>query len=176
MKSADLLLQLEEKLAELARAVEPYANQKTSGARFDNQLFHTRSTRPGDYLAEIRHSLLMLKQSVDGHRSESVAWMAERMVLQIGALQRELATQALRRSEIRTVSESENMYEKLAKHQGYERRLRAMIVDRESQLALQETLSGQQNLQREIAALEGRLQRCLHALKRIERTIEKSEQ
>ncbi len=176
MKSAYLLEQLEGKLEELAQAVAPHTHKRAPRARFDNQLFHCQSTRLGDYLQEVRHSLSLLKQSVNGQRTERVAWMAERVVLQISALQRELATLKLRTAETHEEPQQENLYEKLAKHQDYERRLKAMIADRESQLAVQQTLAQQQALQREIAALEGRLQRCLQALKRIERAIEKREQ
>ncbi|WP_380184267.1 primosomal replication protein PriC [Kalamiella sp. sgz302252] len=175
MKSAHLLEQLQAKLEELAQAVAPHANKQTPKARFDSQLFHCHSTRLGDYMQEVRQSLLLLRQSVNGQRTERVAWMAERVVLQMSALQRELATLKLRSRETPPEPEQENLYEKLAKHQDYERRLRAMVADRESQLGQQETLAQQQKLQREIAALEGRLQRCLQALKKIERAIENRE-
>jgi len=175
MKSAYLLEQLEEKLEALAQEVVPHTHKRTPKARFDSQLFHCRSTRLGDYLEEVRQSLAQLKQSVSAQRTERVAWMAERVVLQMSALQRELATQTLRKGEVHEVAESTTLYEKLAQHQDYERRLRAMIVDRESLLAHQQTLAQQQTLQREIAAFEGRLQRCLQALRRIERAIEKYE-
>lgn len=175
MKTALLLQQLEEKLEQLAEAVAPHSNQRTPRARFDAQLFHSHSTRLGDYLLEIKESMVMLRQSVAYQRTDRVAWMAERVVLQMSALQRELATQALRKNEAVAVPVSENLYEKLAKHQDYERRLQAMIADRESQLNRCETLVQQQNIQREIAALEGRLQRCLQATRRIERAIEKRE-
>jgi primosomal replication protein N'' len=175
MKSAHMLEQLASRLEQLAEAVEPHRNKRTPKARFDAQLFHSHSTRLGDYLLEIRESLKMLNQSVADQRTERVAWLAERVVLQISALQRELATQTLRKGEAVAEPVSENLYEKLAKHQDYERRLRDMITDRESQLANCETLVQQQNLQREIAAQEGRLQRCLQATKRIERAIEKRE-
>ncbi|WP_034912831.1 MULTISPECIES: primosomal replication protein [Erwinia] len=175
MKSAFLLQQLDAQLNQLATAVEPHANTRMTEARFDQQLFHCRALRLGDYLAEIRQSLAQLRHSVNGGRAERVAWMAERVVLQMGALQRELATQKLRKADARARPVGENFYEKLAKHQDYERRLRAMVADRESLLASCDTLVQQQNLQREIAAIEGRLQRCLQALKRIERAIEKQE-
>lgn len=175
MKSTGLLQQLEMQLEQLARAVEPHANKRTSKARFDLQLFHCHTTRLGDYLLEVRQTLEQLKQSVRDNRTDSVAWMAERVVLQMGALQRELATQTLRNGEAKPATVQENLYEKLAETQGFERRLRAMIADRESLLATQETLAQQQHIQRELAALEGRLQRCLQALKRMERGIEKRE-
>ncbi|MEM6160619.1 primosomal replication protein [Erwinia sp. P6884] len=176
MKSALLLQQLEEKLNQLAQAIAPHAGKRTPAARFDHQLFHCHTTRLGDYLLELQQSMAQLKQSVQDQRTERVAWMAERVVMQIGALQRELATQTLRKGETRAEPAAVNLYEKLAEHQDYERRLRAMVADRESQLATRDTLAQQQTLQREIAALEGRLQRCLQALKRIERAIEKGEQ
>ncbi|VTT28430.1 primosomal replication protein N'' [Klebsiella pneumoniae] len=175
MKSAALLQQLETQLEQLAQAVEPHANKRNAQARFDHQLFHSHSTRLGDYLQEVRQTMALLKQSVKDNRPESVAWMAERVVLQMSAMQRELATLKMRSSETRAAPVRENLYEKLAEHQDFERRLRAMIQDRESLLAVQETLAQQQQLQREVAALEGRLQRCLQALKRIERGIENRE-
>lgn len=175
MKHSDLLQHLDQQLALLAAAVAPYADTRTASARFDQQLFHCHTTRLGDYLQEVQQTLQGLKQSVTDNRAERVAWMAERMVLQMGALQRELATQTLRRNEKVPVQPAENLYEKLAEHQDFERRLRAMIADRESLLAVQETLAQQQQLQRELAALEGRLQRCRQALKRIERQIENRE-
>lgn len=175
MKSVVLLQQLEIQLEKLALAVEPHANKRTTQARFDHQLFHCHTTRLGDYLLEVRQTLAQLAQSVRDNRTESVAWMAERVVLQMSALQREVATQKMRSSERRPAPIKENLYEKLAEHQDFERRLRAMIGDRESLLAQQETLIRQQHLQRELAALEGRLQRCLQALKRIERAIENRE-
>lgn len=176
MRREYLLGQLAAQIKQLVHTLAPHAHEKASSARFDGQLFHCNSIRLGDCLQEVRQSLAMLKQSSISGSSESVAWLAERMVRQIGALQREVATQSLRKKDLQTVPEEESLYEKLAKHQDYERRLRAAIADRESQLAYQDTLSGQQKLQREIAAQEGRLQRCLQALKRIEQAIEKSEQ
>lgn len=175
MKSALLLQQLEAKLELLAAAVAPHSDKRTPKARFDEQLFHSHSTRLGDYLLEIRQNLAQLKQSVVGRRTERVAWVAERILLQMSALQRELATQNLRKNEIVPEPLTENLYEKLARHQDYERRLLTMISDRESQLNRCETPARQQALQHEIAVQEGRLQRCLQATKRIERAIEKGD-
>lgn len=101
MKSALLLQQLEDKLEQLASAVQPHANKRTPQARFDHQLFYAHSTRLGDYLDEIRKSMVLLRQSVADQRTERVAFMAERVVMQMSALQRELATQTLRKAEER---------------------------------------------------------------------------
>lgn len=50
-----------------------------------------------------------------------------------------------------------------------------MIRDRDSLLAAADDLSRARQLQQEIAALEGRLQRCRQALTRLEYQIERGE-
>ena len=89
-----------------------------------------------------------------------MAFLAEKLVAQIAALQRELATRALRRKNQPKEAPEADLYHKLAEHQDYERRLIGMIQDRESLLGRQTTLAAQQKLQHELAALEGRLMRC----------------
>ncbi len=162
MKSSILLQQLDVRLEQLARSVAPLAERRTRRARFDQQLFHCQSQRLGDYLQEIYDTLAQLKQSVAAQHPEQLAWLAERVVLQIGALQREVANQPVSRAA------ASSPQQKLAQHLEFERRLLAMIAEREQQLGQQETLLQQQALQREIVALEGRLQRCRAALRLIE--------
>lgn len=162
MKSSILLQQLDVRLEQLARSVAPLAERRTRRARFDQQLFHCQSQRLGDYLQEIYDTLAQLKQSAAAQHSEQLAWLAERVVSQIGALQREVANQPASRE---TASSPQ---QKLAQHLEFERRLLAMIAEREQQLGQQETLLQQQAVQREIVALEGRLQRCRAALRLIE--------
>lgn len=174
MKTASLLQALDARVAELATAIEPYALQRAPQARFDNKLFSTYSTQLRDYLAETQVNLAQLHNSVKVGKTEQVAFIAEKLVAQISALTRELATWKLRNSEPQKAV-AENLYEKLSTHQDYERRLIAMIAERESQLASQTSFGGQQKLQKELAAQEGRLQRCRQALSRIERAIERRE-
>lgn len=174
MNTESLLKLLNTRIDELATAIAPLAQQRTSQARFDKKLFTTHSTQLKDYLLEVRANMNKLQYSVEQKRTEQVAFLAEKLVEQLAALQRELATKELRDGE-RKQPETENFYQKLATHQDYERRLQAMINDRENQHAQQTTLVGQQKLQREILALEGRLQRCRQALNRLERIIERQE-
>ena len=56
-----------------------------------------------------------------------------------------------------------------------EKRGIAMIEDRETTLGQLATFSDQQRVQKELAALEGRLMRCRQALAKIERQIERQE-
>ncbi|SFN36464.1 restart primosome assembly protein PriC [Izhakiella capsodis] len=171
MKSDRLLAQLRAKLNGLAERLEPVFQQRSVRARFDNQLFHSQSLRLIDCLREAERNMTQLSHAVAHDRSEQVAWSAERLVQQIAALERELATQSLRKTEPAHAEPGKTLYELLSEHQDYERRLQAMIADRERQLE-QCASSGAPKLQREIAALEGRLQRCRQALKKIERRIE----
>ena len=167
---------LEQQLALLAQAVTPLADRPLAYSRFDRQLFQSHGTRLRDYLSEVEQNFQALRHLVEEDRAERVAFMTERLVAQIGALQREISTQALRRQEKTPVAIASDLYQKLAEHQDYERRLNLMIQDRESQLDRAVTLSAQQQLQREVAALEGRLARCRQALVRLERQVEKREQ
>ncbi|MCW2474733.1 MULTISPECIES: primosomal replication protein [unclassified Symbiopectobacterium] len=176
MNRHHFLQALEHQLVLLAQAVAPLADRPLAYSRFDRQLFQSHGTRLRDYLSEVEQNFQSLRHLVTENRTERVAFMTEKLVAQIGALQRELSTQALRRQEKTPVAIASDLYQKLAEHQDYERRLNLMIQDRESQLDRATTLSAQQQLQREVAALEGRLARCRQALARLERQVERREQ
>ncbi|MGV3344815.1 primosomal replication protein PriC [Enterobacteriaceae bacterium LUAb1] len=175
MKNNVLLHQLHAKIAQLAEEMAPIVSQQSHYARFDVQLFHCHSTRLGDYLAVLQQHYQQLQQSVQDNHTEQVNWLAERMVAQIAALRREIATLHMRKKNEKNILRNDkSLYEKRAEHQQFERRLHTMITDREKMLSQQESLSQQRKLQQEIAVLAGRLQRCRQALKRIEQDIEQS--
>lgn len=176
MNRHHFLQALEHQLTLLAQAVAPLADRPLAYSRFDRQLFQSHGTRLRDYLSEVEQNFQALRHLVEENSTERVAFMTEKLVAQIGALQREISTQALRRQEKTPVIVASDLYQKLAEHQDYERRLNLMIQDRESQLDRAVTLTAQQQLQREIAALEGRLTRCRQALTRLERQVERREQ
>lgn len=175
MSTHRLLQVLEQQIAALAAGISPQGNAPLQQARFDAALFNSRGTRLRDYLAEIEKNFAQLQAAVADNRTAQVAFLAEKLVAQIAALQREQATLALRRKNQPQRAPAPDLYHKLAEHQDYERRLLSMIQDRESLLGRQTTLAGQQKLQQELAALEGRLMRCRQALTRIERSIERKE-
>ncbi|AUH01676.1 primosomal replication protein [Pectobacteriaceae bacterium CE70] len=175
MNTQTLLQALEHQITTLAQEIASVATHPASQSRFDRQLFSCYGTRLGDYLHEVQQNHQHLRQYVAEKRTERVAFMAEKLLAQITALQRELATQQLRQQEP-TSAPPKDLYHKLSEHQGFERRLLAMIQDRESLLYQQTTLSEQQRLQKELAALEGRLLRCRQALSRLEKQIERREQ
>lgn len=175
MSTQRLLQALEQQIAALASVVQPRGDVPIPQARFDAALFANHGTRLRDYLAEVQKNFAQLQAAVKDNRAAHVAFLAEKLVTQITALQREIATQTLRRNnqpkEVATV----DLYHKLAEHQEYERRLISMIEDRENLLGQQTTFAAQKKLQQELAALEGRLARCRQALARIERNIERKE-
>ncbi|WP_434462489.1 primosomal replication protein PriC [Serratia plymuthica] len=175
MSTHRLLQVLEQQIAALAAEVTPRGDAPIPQARFDTALFSNRGTRLRDYLAEVQRNFAQLQTAANDSRISQVAFLAEKLVAQITALQRELATQALRRKNQPKEVVAVDLYHKLAEHQDYERRLMSMIQDRESLLGRQTTFAAQQKLQHELAALEGRLVRCRQALARIERSIERKE-
>lgn len=175
MSTEKLLQVLESQIEALSAQVDPQANMPSQQARFDLKLFGNHGNRFRDYLLEVHKNMAQLKQVVAENRTQQVAFLAEKLVAQISALQRELATQKLRKTNPEPKYNKLDPYHKLAEHQDYERRILAMIQDRESQLGKQNLLTEQQKIQKELAALEGRLMRCRQALIKIERSIEKKE-
>ncbi|HDL6869831.1 TPA: primosomal replication protein [Yersinia enterocolitica] len=175
MSTEKLLQVLESQIEALSAQVGPQANMPSQQARFDLKLFGNHGNRFRDYLLEVHKNMAQLKQVVAENRTQQVAFLAEKLVAQISALQRELATQKLRKTNPEPKYNKLDPYHKLADHQDYERRILTMIQDRESQLGKQNLLTEQQKIQKELAALEGRLMRCRQALIKIERSIEKKE-
>lgn len=175
MNTQRLLQALERQIAMLASEIQPCGDIPIPQARFDVVLFANHGTRLRDYLAEVQKNFTQLQTAVQHHRTAHVAFLAEKLVVQLSALQREMATQTLRRKNQPKEVLSVDLYHKLAEHQDYERRLIAMIQDRESLLDQQTTFAAQKTWQHEMATLEGRLVRCRQALARIERNIERKE-
>ncbi|KTR48396.1 PriC [Pantoea ananatis] len=132
--------------------------------RFDSQLFTTKGTRLADYLQEIEHNYQRLCQpNGDVARSQ---WLASHLVDQIAALQREARTQELRSPQERAQPSSRQR--KYQEYREYERRLQAMIDQREQRMALAETLVVQQQLKKDLEVLEGRMARCRQAIRSVE--------
>ncbi len=170
MKTDRLLQSLQTRMENLAQMLEPLAQHRTLSARFDRQLFQTRSTLINDYLQECWRNLDALTDHVRQQKTAQVAWLAEHLVAQMEALAREGATWSLRHHDSAHLPAGRR-HAQLLQHQEYERRLLAMKQQREAQLRDVETLQAQQKLHKEIDALDGRLARCRHALAGIERVL-----
>ena len=146
--------------------------QQSDGAcrqpRFDAQLFRSKGTRLADYLCELEQNIAQLSAaSIDVIRRQ---WLADKVLDQIAALQRECQSQQLRPARERPRSDPRQ--HKREEYLGYETRLLAMIEQREAHLAQAETLSVQQQLIREVQVLHERLARCRTAIHKLELSIQ----
>ncbi len=151
-------------LLTLRQAIHSHPDGECRSPRFDNQLFTTKGTRLADYLQEIEHNYQRLCQA--GEDVERSQWLAGHLVDQIAALQREASTQQLR-SRAERVRPSTRQ-QKYLEYREYERRLQAMIDQREQRLALAETFAVQQQLKKDLEVLEGRMARCRQAIRSVE--------
>ncbi|KJV27275.1 prephenate dehydrogenase [Pantoea sp. BL1] len=157
-----------QRLLALVDQLRQQISQQRDGAcrqpRFDAQLFRCKGTRLADYLAELEQNLTQLSAAdTDVMRRQ---WLAEKVLDQIAALQRECQSQQLRTQRERPRVDPRQS--KREEYQGYETRLLAMIEQREQHLARAETLSVQQQLIRDIEVLHERLARCRHAMHKLE--------
>ncbi len=166
MNTSQLLQSLEARITQLRAELAPLAGHMSLMPRFDVKLFSCRGTLLGDYLAELENNYRHLAQAVSRQDEARSAWLAERLANQMAALTRESATWTLRRYDDARRATS-RLSARMHRHQDYERRLLAMKVEREAQLAREQTLAGQQRLVRELEALEGRIDRCRAALAQI---------
>nr|WP_318382562.1 primosomal replication protein N'' [uncultured Enterobacter sp.] len=170
MKTVRLLQALSQQLNDLRAQAAPLARHATVGARFDRHLFQTRSTLISACLEEAERNLTALRHAVERAQLAQVAWLAEHLSAQIAAIMRETATWSLRAWDSPSPAVAKWQRKRL-EHQEFERRLLAMKAAREARLRDVAQLAEQQNLQREVMALEGRLARCRHALERIESVL-----
>lgn len=148
----------------LRQDIARHPDGRCHSPRFDSQLFTTKGTRLADYLQEIEQNYQRLCQhNEEVDRSQ---WLANHLVDQIAALQREASTQQLRTRQERVQPSSRQL--KYQEYREYERRLQAMIDQREQRMALAETLAVQQQLKKDLEVLEGRLARCKQAIRSVE--------
>lgn len=88
MSTQRLLQVLAQQIAALAAEVTPRGDAPIPQARFDAALFANRGTRLRDYLAEVEKNFAQLQSAANDSRTSQVAFLAEKLVAQIAALQR----------------------------------------------------------------------------------------
>lgn len=143
---------------------------------FDEQLFQCKATFLVPCIEETRQTLASLIREDDtGKLTPARAeYLTERLISQIEAIQRELATTKIRKHEPKHDSYYQKpineLYQNLAQHQEWERRLKEMV--REKQLQLEHAPPLQKPaLQNALAATEQRLSRCQASKIKIEKQI-----
>lgn len=158
-----LLGRLNNRIDQLAQAVAGQKDFALSTPRFDRQLFQEKGTRLTNYVQEIQRNYQQISQLSAYGQTDRLNWLAERVVMQISALQREMATLSLRPS--LTLSRSNGTGEdKYHRIQHTQQRLLKEIAEYEYQLGRVETLVQQQMLQHNIEVLEDQLVRCRKTL------------
>ena len=170
---------LENITTQLAEQVATIDSQRGEAQRplFDEQLFHCRSKLLGPCVEEIQEEIVALRREhIQGTLAPSrTQHVCERIIAQIQAVQREIATQHIRKSEPQRIRHWQKpIYElkqDLAQHQEWARRLAAMQRNKERALLHCHSADEQQALQNEAATLAERLRRCRLALAKIEKQI-----
>lgn len=148
---------------------------------FDQQLFRHRSKLLTPCVLEIAQELAILQkeQQMGKLLPERTQHMCEKLIAQINAIQRELATQHIRKNEPQQTAKWQrsinDIYQDLNKHRDWERRLKAMLRDKESLVNRCSSQFEQQQAQKEVLALEGRVSRCQAALITLENEINRRE-
>lgn len=143
---------------------------------FDETLFHCKARLLVPCVKETQSTLETIIREQDSGRLTSLRaeYLTERLFAQVSALQRELATQPIRKNEPKHYSHYQRpinvLYQELAQHQDWERRLMEMVRDKLAEL---ETASpfAQQNAQQALLSTEQRLERCRAAKLKIEKQI-----
>ncbi len=145
-------------------------------ALFDEHLFSRKSRLLVPYVKEAKSTLQTLISERNANRLTDLraAYLAERLVSQIEALQRELSTVSIRKNELkhkhhfrRPINE---IYQDLAQHKEWERRLMEMVLDKTRILDASSSFD-QQEAQKHLLATEQRLKRCQEAIIKLENQI-----
>lgn len=165
-------------LDDLARQAQELDNTRGEHFQplFDDRLFQCNALLLAPYIEETRSvvSSIVQERSTNRLTNERAEYLTEKLTAQIEAIQRELSTQNIRKKEAKPkgyYKKSINvLYQDLAQHQEWERRLRTMVREKEIEVENASTSRKPQALRALIAA-EKRLERCTAATLKLEKQI-----
>ncbi|CAH0540624.1 primosomal replication protein [Vibrio marisflavi] len=145
-------------------------------ALFDERLFHgkARLLVPCVEEAQATLSSLTREQQTEKLTRQHAEFLTQRLVAQIEAIQRELSTLSIRKKEPKHRhyfrKSIHRLYQDLAQHQEWERRLKEMV--RAQELAVsQASFSQQAQAQQTLIKTEQRLKRCQDSKLKLEKQI-----
>lgn len=144
---------------------------------FDERLFSCRSARLSPCVLEVESAIDALEKNhvKNALSSEKTSHLCEKLINQISALQREIATLTLRAQEqnfsFKPKASLNLLYQALAQHLSWEWRLESKIKETEKALQLYLAPQDQQAIQNQLLHLEKRLNRCKNARQKIEGKI-----
>lgn len=179
MNLTHLKQQLQNMAAEAAEIDNRRAESRTP--LFDERLFPRRFRQLSPCVSEAKHLVEQLeKEQASGHLSSiRASHLCEKLINQISALQREIATLSVREQEKRFTPKASisisQLYQNLSQHQDWERRLDDMVRDATGALNNCASYQDQQKHQQQLLATEQRLSRCKAARQKIEAKIDYSE-
>lgn len=173
------LSDLKTQLDTLARQAADIDRKRGESAKplFDERLFTclARLLTPCVHESQSVVATIEREQQAGKLTSLRAEHLCEKLLYQLQALQREVATQAVRAQEKSFAPKSgtsiSQLYQDLAQHQSWERRLADMVRDAESRLGQCGTIQEQQQVQKQLVVAEGRLARCRDARQKIEARI-----
>ncbi|MCO6548758.1 MAG: primosomal replication protein [Gilliamella sp.] len=162
---ANLLTILQKQIDKLEQQINLANEQLFQEPYFDEQLFQTNKvvTDKTFYLEKIKQTYQVLVTNIKLEKVEQITFLSDKLVNQIAALTRELATQNLRKKGFQNII-AETLAQKHMRHLDYLRRLQNMKYELE--------LSPEIINQSKIAAIDNRIYRCEQAIKKIEFEIE----
>lgn len=163
---------------------------------FYQDMFHCCADKFLPYCLEIKQELQQLEQLIKVQQLELANAVLEKINQQIAALNTTLNAVELLQNDIKTQqaqkqrsyqkkqqnktktivyqNSTQQLYQQLAQHHDYERRLAAMIVEQQTITEQATTANQAQAVQKQLA-LQQRLGRCRRAITEIERAIERTE-
>ncbi|MDF2153654.1 primosomal replication protein [Vibrio sp. CAU 1672] len=143
---------------------------------FDERLFSCRSRLLTPCVKEARGTLdtILREQKEQVLTSLRAEYLTERLIAQITAIQREISTLKIRKSEIKHSSHFRKpinvLYQELAQHQEWARRLREMVLEKQHALDTAPSYL-RAEAQKILLATEQRLERCEAAVLKLENQI-----
>jgi len=143
---------------------------------FDDTLFHCHGKLLTPCVTEAQSTLesILREQKANKLTQARAEYLTERLLAQISAIQREISTQSIRSNEPKHSSyyrkPISDLYQDLAQHQDWERRLRILVSDKENALHNAPGFH-QQGAQQALLVAEQRLKRCQEAKTKIEKQI-----
>ncbi|AZL86160.1 prepilin peptidase [Aliivibrio salmonicida] len=149
---------------------------------FDERLFGCRSRYLIPCINETKATLQSIQREEKANMltPQRAEYLTQMLLAQIEAIQREIATQRIRSHEVRPKGSNKkpisDMYQDLAQHQEWSRRLIQMVQEQEQNVNKCHSFSQQQELQKVLLTTEKRLQRCKTAMIRLEQQITYREQ
>lgn len=161
------LEKLKNQINELEQQLNLSEQQSYQEHYFDEHLFNTSKIETDNqfYLDKVKQTYQALCDAVLSEKRTQIEFLSERLINQITALTRELATVHLRKQTTSHII-TETLAEKHSRHLDYLRRLQEMKYELELSLESIEYTK--------IAALDNRIYRCEQAIKRIELDMENS--